>query len=150
MPRTGDVRGDGYVWDANVWRSPEGFAKACAYRKEYKRQFNLRTATRKGATRSNAGESAEFLVAHDLLYRGLEVTKSLNRNCPDDIHVKVGGKWHTVQVKVAAVNTKTDNIELTGGQFSRITSDLIAAVDLAGKRIRWVSNTDEPVPEELL
>lgn len=106
------------------------------------------------ATRCNAGQAAEHFVGADLLHRGLEVTKPLNVNGPDDLHVRVSTGWLKVQVKVAKVNTKTGRFMMSGGsggkaKKSNMTSDILALVDLIDRRIEY-----EPlrgtVPPELL
>jgi len=100
-----------------------------------------------GATKSDAGEAGELLTAADLLTRGLPTTKPYNRNGSDDLHVNVGGRWRNVQVKLGRVHEITNTISLH--KRRGITSDIIAVVDLVGKRIRYISNTDEPLPKEL-
>lgn len=97
---------------------------------------------------SDVGAAAEHFVISELLQRRLSVGGPYNQNGPHDLFVRVG-TWRTVQVKVGRVNVKTRTIYPTAVKRD-IKSDLIAYVDLRGKRIRWISNTDEPVPEELL
>lgn len=147
MPVDGTRREDGFIWGGSKWRSPEGFA---AYRKSqqrYNQNRYLYTSNHKSSP-GNAGESGEFLVAHDLLYRGLQVTKALNRNCPDDLHVKASNEWYTIQVKLGKVNKTTGRLSPNNGG-RRISSDILAIVDLAGKRIRYIAR-GKPVPRELL
>lgn len=102
--------------------------------------------TRK-TTPSDAGEAGELLVAADLLTRGLECTKPYNRNGPDDLHVRVSTGWRNVQVKLGRVKRTGTLSPNRRGKL--ITSHIIAWVDLKGKRIRYQSNTGEPLPEEL-
>lgn len=104
----------------------------------------------KKATCSDKGEAGELLVAADLLTRGQEVTKPFNRNGPDDLHVRASGRWWNVQVKVAAKISKgrpTLEGVRRGGQV--ITSEILAIVHLKKKRVRYISNTSLPLPEEL-
>jgi hypothetical protein len=93
------------------------------------------------------GAAGEHFVIHWLLARRFEVGGPHNPNGKHDLFVKLG-RWYTVQVKVGKVNLRTGGIYLN--RRSVIASDLIAIVDLEGGRLRWVSNTDEPLPEELL
>jgi hypothetical protein len=99
-------------------------------------------------TPSDAGEAGELLVAADLLTRGLEVTKPFNRNGPDDLHVRTRKGWLNIQVRLGRVKkTGTLTPNTRGYKF---TSEILAWVDLKGKRIRYMSNTGDPVPDELL
>jgi len=105
-----------------------------------------RIGTKSRATKSDKGEAGELIVAADLLARGLPTTKPFNRNGNDDLHFKASGMWFTCQVKIGAVNIKTNNVVMPG---RHITSDIVAIVDLDGKRIRYKSNTPNPLPMEL-
>lgn len=107
---------------------------------------NYRCAKTK-ATPSDAGEAGELFVAADLLVRGLPTTKPFNRNGKDDLHVRVRTGWKNVQVKLGRVHAKTGTIHLM--RRNRITSDIVAVVDLTGKRVRYIANTSECLPEEL-
>lgn len=104
---------------------------------------------RNGSNAGDVGEAGELLVAVDLLKRGLQVTKPVNRAGKDDLHAKCSHGWISIQSKVSAVNRKTGSI-LNSRRGSVITSDVIAWVDLAGMRIRYESNTAEPLPVELI
>ena len=106
-----------------------------------------RYANSKG-TASDAGQAGELLVAADLLRRGLPATKPLNTNGPDDLHAKFGEVWKTIQVKLGLVNQRTGNISVNR-RGEKISSDIEAWVDLRGFRIRYISNTAHPLPEEL-
>ena len=98
-----------------------------------------------GASLSYSGAAAECFVLAELHLRCLEAAKFVNGSSRHDLSTIIADKCYTVQVKVGTVNTRTNTIVPRGG----ITSNLTAAVDLIGRRIRWISNTDEPVPEVL-
>jgi hypothetical protein len=122
-----------------------------AYTTKYQKELLRGGLAFSGATQGNLGEAAELIVAADFLSRGLEVTKPFNRNCDDDLHVKVSVGWKNVQVKSGRVNQKTGHILRPQGQGrgNRITSQIIATVDVPNKRVRYISNTKEPIPKEL-
>jgi hypothetical protein len=103
------------------------------------------------ATSGNVGQAAEYLVASDLLNRGLSVTKPLNVNGADDLHVRCTSGWKSVQVKSGRKNRKTGTIKPVhyGDRRGRTTSDILAAAYLPDRQIRYISNTDEPLPKEL-
>jgi hypothetical protein len=119
---------------------------------EYARQYdakNIRKSPIAGATTRDRGAAGEHLVISQLLARNLEVGGPYNQNGKHDLFVKLG-TWHTVQVKLGRVNSKTGTVCLCSrGRRSSITSDLIAIVDLKGQRVRWMSNNGQPVPSEL-
>lgn len=115
--------------------------------REY-RQANMRTTGETPDRCRDLGAAAEHFVISDMLHRGLTTTGPHNQNGADDCFVKIG-RWYSVQVKVARINNSTGHMGLHHCK-STITSDLIALVDLKSKRIRWVSNNEEPVPPELL
>ena len=94
------------------------------------------------------GAAGECFVLAELCIRGLNAAKCVNPGSPHDLFVEIGGRCYTIQVKVGRRNART--LTITATRLSRITSQLIAVVDLVGKRIRWVSNTSEPVPAVLL
>lgn len=94
------------------------------------------------------GYAGELIVRTDLLLRGLNVTVPENRSCPDDVHFRSLEGWVSVQVKVATVNLQTGRwyCRLRG---KKITSDILACVNLRSREIRYAPNT-KPVPKELL
>lgn len=119
-------------------------ARASRYNAKYIKGSSKATYLNSG----DVGEAGELFVAVDLLTKGLEVTKPLNRSTKDDLHARFARiGWRNIQVKVAKVNKKTGTIRMT--RSTPITSDIIAWVDLGGLRIRYTANTKEPLPEEL-
>jgi predicted AAA+ superfamily ATPase len=121
--------------------------------REYNQKYLNDNLTMSGGTNSkketsDIGASAEHFVISELLRKRLPVGGPYNQNSKHDLFVKAGS-WKTVQVKVGRVNHKTGSIYLQACK-KHIVSDLIAVVDLLGRRIKWMSNTEEPVPEELL
>lgn len=97
----------------------------------------------------NRGLAGEHFVISELLRRQVLVGRPVNSQTKHDMFAFLSGSWRTIQVKVSNVNTITGTIRRAHGGYE-IESDLAAFVDLEGKRIRWISKTDEPVPEELL
>jgi hypothetical protein len=128
------------------------------YKRKKDSRFNSRDYYRRtrrhlgvtGPEKRDRGAAGEHFVISELLRQQLQVGGPYNQNGKHDLFVKVSDKWYTIQVTLSQVNLKTGTILLTGRNRSTIVSDLIALVDLEGKRIRWVSNTKEPVPKELL
>lgn len=110
------------------------------------RAIRISPSSRSGS--SDRGTAAEYYVMFHCLSKELLLGQPCNRASEHDLFVKAGGKWRTVQVKTGRVNKTNGHIWTRG--TSGIRSDLAAFVDLEGKRIRWVSYTDEPVPKELL
>ena len=106
-------------------------------------------------TPCDMGQACEHFVAFDLLARGLEVTKPLNTNGKHDIHAKCGDKWITIQVKKGRVNPKTKVVKANNaGRNSRysdrnVTSDVLAAVDARGRRVRYIPFNIPELPKEL-
>jgi hypothetical protein len=147
MPKDGDRRKDGFVWGGSRWRSPKGFT---SYRKSQRRYMvnNYRLTKAMPSESLNRGWAGEHLVLSELLFRQLNVGVPVNPQTAHDLFVHVDGKWVTVQVKLGRLNTRTRTI--TPNNCGKVSSDLIALVDLEGKRIRWISNTDEAVPAGLL
>lgn len=129
--------------------------RAKSYRhanRDRKRLYDQTNLRRNGAaydTLSDRGAAGEHLVISECLTRHLPTGGPYNQNGKHDLFVFAGGAWRTVQVKIGRVNTKTGAIYRRNG-LRGITSDLIAMVDLEDKRIRWISNTDGPIPPELL
>lgn len=99
------------------------------------------------ATTGQAGAAGEYLVASDLLARGFPVTKPLDAQGKDDLHVKVGGKWRNVQVKLGSVSKKTGHIYKNNA--TKVVSEILAVVDLKGRRIRYLSTTTQSLPRDL-
>lgn len=133
----------------NKWRCK---VKKAMYQAYYRQTVSLSSgfaghSSRGKKVSGDSGEAGELLVAVDLLKRGLEVTKPLNRSTKDDIHFKTSKGWKTLQSRVTKVNQSTHWIQSAGKKG--ITSDVIAWVDLAGLRIRYESNTKESLPIEL-
>lgn len=126
-------------------RSPSGRCRVAV--RLYAAQ--VKVSSKSKATKADSGEAGELLVASDLLSKGLIVTKPLNKNGSDDLHVKVSTGWISIQVKLATINSRTRVIN-GGSRSNPITSDVLALVYLPEKRIRWKSNNDRPVPKELL
>ena len=93
------------------------------------------------------GAAGELLVAHELLHNNIVAYRSLSPHGAHDLVADIDGCLRSIQVKMARLNTKTGNLVI--GQRKNITSDLIAFVDLVGRRIRWISNTSEPLPAVL-
>lgn len=96
------------------------------------------------------GAAAEFFVAVTLLLKGIEVTKPLNTNTKDDLHARFGDGWRNIQVRPARVSSTGriwTHLRRTGK--GKVTSELVAFVDLRGLRIRWVSNRRRELPKEL-
>ena len=115
-------------------------------------QANQKFVYRAGrGTPADVGQACEYFVAADLLSRGLPVTKPLNVNGPHDLHVKCGSSWITVQVKAAEVNKKTGRFRANNShrRDCPVTSDVLAAVDLVGRRIRYTARNIPELPEEL-
>jgi hypothetical protein len=102
------------------------------------------------ATPSDLGQAGEFLVASDLLTRGLAVTKSLNTNGVHDLHAKCSGSWLTIQVKCGRVNQNTQRLSTPGNYKGIRESDILASVDLADKRIRYFPVSIPALPQELM
>jgi hypothetical protein len=98
-------------------------------------------------TPCDRGQASEHFVACDLLSRGLLVTKPLNINGPHDLHAKCGKKWFTFQVKSGKVNRKTGT--LRPNHTTGATSDIIVAVDIVGKRVRYLPRNISKLPPEL-
>jgi hypothetical protein len=101
------------------------------------------------ATKSDLGQAAEFFVASDLMHRGLEVTKPLNINGPDDLHVRASGRWWNVQAKHGALNMKTHRLHCKKSKAA-MTSDILAVVHLPTKRVDYVSLNGNELPLELV
>lgn len=116
------------------------------HRKQY--QQNNFTFFSGIATPADTGQAGEHLVAADLLRRGLQGTKPLNTNGPHDLHFKFSSGWKTIQVKLGKVSKRTGTLYPNNWKRS-IVSDIFAVVDLAGMRVRYISN-DSALPPELL
>lgn len=96
------------------------------------------------------GAAAELFVAVTLLSQGVEVTKPLNTNTKDDLHARFVDGWRNIQVRPGRVGSRNKiwtHIRRKGK--GKITSDLVAFVDLRGLRIRWVCNRRRGLPKEL-
>lgn len=112
------------------------------------RRDNIKTSGfKQQLAATDSGEAGELLVAVDLLKRGLQVTKPVNRSVKDDLHVKCTRGWVTIQSKVARFNSKTGVIQ-RAGSVKQITSDIIAWVDLYSLRIRYEAHKTA-LPKEL-
>lgn len=96
----------------------------------------------------NVGCAGEHLVMAELLAKQLSVGIPLNPQTAHDMFVRIQKKWWTIQVKVGKVNRKTGTLS-PPPRRGPIHSDLLAVVDVPGKRIRWISNTYKSVPVEL-
>jgi hypothetical protein len=135
-------------------RYKSGNCKACLrrYRQEHIESVHEYERNRTGGggkgTNSDRGQAGEFLVAADLLSRGLPTTKPLNINGAHDLHAKCAGAWFTIQVRLARINTKTGALQAR--ERSGIVSDILAIADLAGKRIRYLPHAIPELPQELM
>jgi hypothetical protein len=114
--------------------------------REYNRQ-NFVSRSGKG-TPCDLGQACEYLVAADLLDRGLLVTKPININGAHDLHAKCGRKWYTLQVKAGRVNRQTGTLS-SNRNYRTISSDILVAVDLLGKRVRYIPRNIPRLPQEL-
>lgn len=101
------------------------------------------------ATNSDLGQAAEFFVASDLLRRDLEVTKPLNINGPDDLHVRASGRWWNVQVKHGTLSPRSRRLNCKVSK-QKVSSDILAVVHLPSKRIDYVPLNGNELPVELL
>jgi hypothetical protein len=102
------------------------------------------------ATKSDAGQAGEYLVAADLLCRRCRVTKPININGAHDLHAYASGAWRTIQVKLGRKCEKTGTISgeqrKTGAR--RIMSDILAVVYLPTKAVRYIAYNIPELPEE--
>jgi hypothetical protein len=108
------------------------------------------TTEKKAIHAGRLGAAAELFVAVTLLLQGIEVTKPLNTNTKDDLHARFADGWRNIQVRPGRVSSKGriwTHWRRTGK--GRITSDLVAFVDLRGLRIRWACNRRVGLPKEL-
>jgi hypothetical protein len=66
----------------------------------------------------------------------------------DDAFAKTSLGWKTVQVKTARLTKTKSGYSMPVHHRSQITSDIIALVDDRHLRVRYVSNTKDPLPPE--
>lgn len=96
--------------------------------------------------RGRIGAACEFLVAADLLSRGLEVTRPVNPQAKHDLHVDLPSVgWKGVQVKAARKDRK--RLRLDRG-IRNIESPILALVYLPTRTIEYRAVT-KPLPIEL-
>lgn len=93
------------------------------------------------------GAAAELFVCAWLLARKIEVATLCNKQSHHDLVAFMDDRWWTIQVKLGAVNTKTDNIRHCSPR-AKIWSDIVATVDLETNRVKWLPMR-ETLPTQL-
>ena len=116
--------------------------------RDYKRNYQRKNSRSSHGVKNSlqAGYIGELLVAADLNYRCGRAYPNPVPQTPDDVYAKTSLGWRTVQVKVGRVNRKTGTI--TPHHRKRITSQIIAAVDIHNRRVRYFANGGK-LPAEL-
>lgn len=118
------------------------------YSRAYRKENILSGSSAKGSDIGKVTAACEHFVSAELLRRGNEVTKPLSPTAKHDLHVKIGRKWHGVQVKSASLNKATGTMYCCSGSMNSIDSPIIALVYLPLWKIEYRPGT-APLPPEL-
>lgn len=94
------------------------------------------------------GYICELLVAADMNARCGRAYPNPEPQTKDDVYAKTSLGWRTVQVKKVKTNRATSAMYLPGRK-AKVTSDIVALVDLEGMRVKYKPWGKRRLPAEL-